>query len=75
MGIKEMVGPGKQVTFVSYRQGNLWYSTECGFHFPVPISDTGDAEFCNSDKALLYMRWIRKHMEMIEQEKLKNPYS
>lgn len=30
-------------------------------------SDTGDAAFNNKDKAILYMRWIRKHLQSIEQ--------
>lgn len=53
------------VTFQYYRDGNLWYRTETGLDFPVPIDDIGSATFMASDKALLFMRWIRKHLEMI----------
>lgn len=63
----EMV-KGKQVYFKHYQNNELWYSTECGFMFPVPVSDTGNAEFKNEDKATFFMRWIRKHKEMIEAE-------
>ena len=66
MSIKEMVKPGKFVHFNHYKNGELWYSTDCGFEFPVPISDTGEAEFQRSDKAMLFMRWIRKHLAHIE---------
>ncbi len=69
MNIKEMI-QNKQVKFVRYQNQELWYSTECGFEFPVPISDTGEASFMNQDKALLFMRWIRKHIEHINQAKL-----
>lgn len=68
MSIKEMVA-GKQVNFVRYQRGEIWYVTECGFEFPVPIEDTGDAAFQNSDKAMFFMRWIRKHQEMLAEAK------
>ena len=66
MSIKEMVSGGKQVTFIRYQSKELWYITDCGFEFPVPIDDTGEAAFARQDKAMLYMRWIRKHLAMLE---------
>jgi hypothetical protein len=53
------------VTFTHYFDGNLWYNTEDGFSFPVPVSDIGTATFLSSDRAMLFMRYIRKHMELI----------
>jgi len=67
--IKEMVKDGKKVHFQFYQKGELWYTTECGFEFPVPINDTGDGVFAASDKAMLFMRYIRKHLETINQAK------
>lgn len=58
----------KNVKFSHYKENELWYSTECGFMFPVPVSDTGNAEFKNEDKATFFMRWIRKHLEMLAKE-------
>ena len=58
--IKEHI-KGK-VTFCHYRKGNLYYLTETGLLFPVPIEDTGDATFNNTDKAILFMRYIRKQL-------------
>lgn len=69
LSIKDMVRDGKKVRFSYYRQGELWYTTDDGFNFPVPISDTGEAAFMNEDKAMLFMRYIRKHMDMIANEK------
>jgi hypothetical protein len=66
MSIKDMVGNGKNVTFVRYQHNELWYKTECGFEFPVPLSDTQEAVFLNHDKAILFMRWIRKHIDNIQ---------
>jgi hypothetical protein len=60
-----MVKDNKKVKFSFYRNNELWYTTECGFEFPVPISDIGDACFLAEDKALLFMRYIRKHVECI----------
>ena len=64
MNIKEMV-KGRVVRFQYYRDGDLWYVTECGFSFPVPIGDAGTAIFKSEDKAILFMRWIRKHIATV----------
>ncbi len=51
------------VTFEYYRGSELWYRTsETKFLFPVPISDIGDATFLAQDKAILFMRYIRKYL-------------
>jgi hypothetical protein len=68
MNIKDMV-KNKQVTFMYFQGGELWYKTEDGFEFPVPVSDTGTGMFKTQDKALLFMRWIRKHLARIEEGK------
>lgn len=60
--LKERV-KGK-ATFEYYKDSQLWYSTEDGFEFPVPIEDIGTATFHKEDKAMLFMRYIRKHMEI-----------
>lgn len=69
MEIKNMVKDGKKVRFTHYRHGDLWYETECGFSFPVPVSDVGDATFIAEDKALLFMRYIRKHIAAVQEAK------
>ena len=68
MTILEMV-KDKKVTFVYYRDGDLYYTTECGFVFPVPISDLGTATALSEDKALLFMRYIKRHKKVIEEQK------
>lgn len=65
--VKDMVKDNKQVSFVRYREGELWYRTEDGFEFPVPVADVGGATLLASDKALLFMRYIRKHIDMLNQ--------
>lgn len=66
--IKDEVKDNKKVHFKFYRQNTLWYETESGFIFPVPIEDIGDATFLAEDKAILFMRYIRKYIEEIKKE-------
>lgn len=65
MNIKDIVSNNKQVTFTHYFDGDLWYRTECGFSFPVPVSDAGTATFLAEDRAMLFMRYIRKHIQTL----------
>lgn len=67
--LKDMVNNNQRVFFRFYRDSNLWYTTECGFEFPVPISDIGNATFLYEDRAILFMRYIRKHMEFVSAAK------
>lgn len=55
-----------EVTFQYYRDGNLWYRAETGFEFPVPIDDIGNATFLAKDRAMLFMRYMRKHMALLD---------
>jgi hypothetical protein len=68
--IKEMVKDGKKARFVRFRKGELIYVTECGFEFPIPTNseEIGDGVFHAEEKAMLLMRYIRKHIAAIEQE-------
>ncbi len=66
--IMDCVKDNQQVHFVRYRANELWYRCENGFEFPVPISDIGDATFLATDKALLFMRYIRKAIADLEFE-------
>ncbi len=64
--IKDCVAPPQQVHFVRFRNNELWYRCENGLEFPVPVSEIGDATFLASDKAMLFMRYIRKQLEALE---------
>ncbi|MBM4296697.1 MAG: hypothetical protein FJ143_03050 [Deltaproteobacteria bacterium] len=64
--LKDMVKDNRKVRFAFYRDHQLFYRTECGFEFPVPIDDIGNATFLAEDKAILFMRYIRKHLKTIE---------
>lgn len=64
----------EQATFVKYQDQKLWYQilyTESGvlrlFDFPVPVDDAGGGEFGPVEKAMTLMRWIRKHIEYLNE--------
>lgn len=61
MNIKEIV-KNQNAHFVFYRDQSLFYETDTGFLFPVPISDAGSATINSEEKAILLMRYIRKHI-------------
>src|ERR1700758_871167 len=70
------------VTFSHFQYGKLWYDVRPNrgsgaglyegesplFTFPVPVDDTGDGRFLAEDKGLLFMRYIRKHLDDLKAE-------
>jgi hypothetical protein len=58
--VKRAVSEGRRVRFAYYRDGSLWYKTEFDELFSVPIEDIGNATFLSEDKAILFMRYMRK---------------
>ncbi len=51
--------------FSYYRDGNLWYETETGLLFNVPVEDVGTAQFRATEKSMILMRYIRKYLASI----------
>ena len=68
--LKEMIIHHQKVRFCFYRDGTLWYETECGFRFPVPIAEAGTATFAAEERAILFMRYIRKQLATVEEARL-----
>ena len=67
MNVKEIV-KGNEVRFLRYRRGHAYYavrvpSEDADYMFPVPLSDIGDATLLATDKAIVFMRYIRKAIE------------
>ena len=58
--VKRAVSESRRVTMTHVHAGNMWYKTEFGETFPVPIEDMGEATFHCDEKALLLMRYMRK---------------
>lgn len=63
--IKEIIKDNK-VCFLYAREGKLYYGVDYlgkTYQFPVPFNDTdevGTATFMKEDKAMYFMRYIRK---------------
>ncbi len=64
MNIKDIV-KNQNAHFVFYRDECLFYETDNGFQFPVPVGEAGSATFNSEEKAILLMRYIRKHVAKI----------
>ncbi len=63
MNIKDIV-KNNTVRFVRYRQGIAYYGVNVpsagAYVFPVPLEDIGDATLELEDKAILFMRYIKR---------------
>ena len=60
--IKEIV-KNNTVYFSHYRASHLYYKIDVDgkvYMFTVPIEDIGDATFEAKDKAIMFMRYIKK---------------
>ena len=63
MTLTELI-KGKTAVFVEFHSGNLFYEVD-GFRFPVPVNELHGASVCASEKASVFMKWIRKtHKEI-----------
>jgi len=63
--LKEIVKDNR-VYFSHYRASQLYYTVKVDdktYLFNVPIEDTGDATFEMEDKAMFFMRYIRKSLD------------
>lgn len=67
MTVKELIKGN--VSFLFYQAGCLHYETASGFEFRVPITDTGGGRFLVKDKGIMFMRYIRKELEEINESK------
>jgi len=61
----DLVKDGKKVRFLYFRDNEFWYRHEDGFMFPVSLQEatTGRATFLAEDKAIYFMRWMKKYIE------------
>jgi hypothetical protein len=68
--IKEHVKEGQQVHFQYFRDGEFWYKTDAGLLFPISLQEAqrGRATFLASDKAIYYMRWIKRYVDACKTE-------
>lgn len=68
MDIKEIIKDNR-VNMSFYRAGVIYYSIDHKgdtFQFPVRLDDIADATLMKEDKAILFMRYIRKALDSNE---------
>ena len=70
VSLKDLVKDGKKVRFSYFRDSEFWYEQEDGFLFPISLQEatTGRATFLAEDKAIYYMRWMKRYIEVCKLE-------
>ena len=70
VSLKDLIKDGKKVRFSYFRDNEFWYEHEGGFRFPISLQEatTGRATFLAEDKAIYYMRWIKRYIETCKLE-------
>ena len=63
----KIIKSGLKSHFVLYREGNFIYRTDSGFEFPIPLEDIEKATLLAEDKTIYLMRWIRRHVELLNE--------
>jgi hypothetical protein len=68
--IKEHVKQGQMVHFEYFRDEGFWYRTDKGLLFPISLKEasSGRATFLAHDKAIYFMRWIKRYVAACKQE-------
>lgn len=66
ISIKDIV-KDNNAHFESYRNGYFHYVTDGGFEFRIPLDDVDGVTLNKEDKAIFFMRWIKKELAGIAQ--------
>lgn len=64
MTVKEHVEDNQKAIFKGFQNGLLFYETEKGLSFEVPVSETGTGRFLPEQKAIQLMKWIKPAVEL-----------
>ena len=57
--------PAQSVRFLQYYGGDLWYETENGFRFPVPVAEVENMTCLAEDRAENFAPWIDRHLKVM----------
>ena len=68
MNIEQILQKNESVNFTFFLSGKLWYRTESGFKFPVPIKGSGQSVFLNEDRANRFYPYIKAHALKLEEK-------
>lgn len=67
--VEKILKDNESVRFMFFLSGKLWYRTESGFKFPVPIKGSGQKVFLNEDRANRFYPFIKAHAEKLSKPK------
>ncbi|MGI9227885.1 MAG: hypothetical protein ACR2PU_03745 [Gammaproteobacteria bacterium] len=67
--LDKILNDNESVRFMFFLSGKLWYRTESGFKFPVPIKGTRQSVFLNEDRAKRFYPYIKAHAEKLDKAK------
>jgi hypothetical protein len=66
MTVLEIIKDGSNAHFIELKNKEMWYKVK-DFKFPIPLEKTEGGVFLAVDKASIFKRWIRKHLDLINQ--------
>ena len=72
MNLEKVLQNNEAVSFMFFLSGKLWYRTENGFKFPVPIKGSGQSIFLNEDRANRFYPYIKAHAEKLGKAKIES---
>lgn len=55
-------------TFSHYREGHLYYVTDSGFVFAVPVAEVGNGTCCTKEKTMTFLKWVKPQHDAITEE-------
>ena len=65
MNVDNILKNNESVRFIFFLSGKLWYRTESGFKFPVPIKGSGQSVFLSEDRANRFYPYIKAHADKL----------
>ncbi len=67
MKVDKILQDNESVYFMFFLSGKLWYRTESGFKFPVPVKGVpGQSVFLSEDRANRFYPYIKAHAEKLD---------
>jgi hypothetical protein len=63
-----LVVGGKTAKFKQYRLGNLYYETQEGFIFAIPLHDLDGVTLGAEEKCSLLMKWIKRGLQEMNED-------
>jgi len=68
VNLEKILQNNESVSFMFFLSGKLWYRTESGFKFPVPIKGSGQSVFLNEDRVNRFYPYIKAHAQKLDKK-------